>query len=102
MTDNHDDFGLLDKLIHEPARLSIMAVLSACEEADFQYLLNETGLTKGNLSSHLAKLEQGGYLTIKKEFKGKIPHTVIMLTPFGENQFNLYVKRLRRIMKKLK
>jgi len=102
MTDSHDYSGILDKLIHEPARLSIMAVLSACEEADFQYLLNETGLSKGNLSSHLAKLEQSGYVMIKKGFKGKIPHTVIKLTPFGENQFNIYVKRLRRIMKKLK
>ena len=71
MNDEFDEFKEiinLDRLIHEPARLAIMAVLSACKSADFTYLLNTTGLTKGNLSAQLRKLEEGEYLTITKGF----------------------------------
>jgi DNA-binding MarR family transcriptional regulator len=80
----------LDRLIHEPARLAITAVLWACESADFTYLLNATGLTKGNLSAQLSKLEEAGYLAISKSFKGKYPNTVCALTPAGRRAFDTY------------
>ena len=64
MADEIKDLTNIDRLIHEPSRLAIMAVLSACESADFTYLLNTTGLTKGNLSAHLSKLEDAGYIKI--------------------------------------
>jgi DNA-binding transcriptional ArsR family regulator len=82
-----------DRMIHEPSRLAIMAVLSAVESADFKYLLNATGLTKGNLSAHLHKLEDGGYLTITKEFKGNYPHTTCALTRKGRKAFQAYRKQ---------
>lgn len=73
----------LDRLIHEPARLAILTALSACESADFLFLQRITGLTKGNLSSHLAKLEEGGVVSVGKEFVGKTPRTRIALTDDG-------------------
>ncbi len=87
----------LDRLIHEPARLAIMAVLSACKSADFTYLLNATGLTKGNLSAQLRKLEEGEYVTINKGFKGKYPNTTCALTPEGRRAFNSYWKQYRAL-----
>ena len=93
MADEIKDIATLDRLIHEPARLAIMAVLSACESADFAYLLNTTGLSKGNLSAHLSKLEEGGYVAIAKSFKGKYPNTTCSLTPVGRRAFNTYRKQ---------
>jgi DNA-binding MarR family transcriptional regulator len=82
-----------DRLIHEPARLAIMAVLWACESADFAYLLNATELTKGNLSAHLRRLEEAGYITITKSFEGRYPNTTCALTPAGRKSFNTYRKQ---------
>ena len=83
----------VDRLVHEPARLAIMAVLSACKSADFAYLLNTTGLGKGNLSSHLTKLSEAGYITITKSFKGKYPHTSCAITAEGRKAFGAYRKQ---------
>ena len=85
----------LDRLIHEPGRLAIVALLSAVEEADFLYLLNETGLTKGNLSSHLAKLEAAGYVRIDKTYRQKIPLTLCRLTAAGRTAFERYRAALK-------
>ena len=87
----------LDRLIHEPSRMMIMAILYAAEQASFLYLQRETGLTKGNLSAHLARLEQGGYLRIEKSFQGKIPQTLLCLTPEGRAAFEAYRKQLKRL-----
>ena len=84
-----------DRLIHQPSRLAIMAVLAGCESADFAYLLNATSLTKGTLSAHLSKLEEAGYVTITKSFKGKYPHTSAALTPQGRKAFKEYRKQYR-------
>jgi DNA-binding transcriptional ArsR family regulator len=75
-----------DRLVHEPSRLAILTALSACEKADFLFLLNITGLTKGNLSSHLSKLEQAGLVKIEKKFEGKQPITYAMLTLEGKRR----------------
>jgi DNA-binding HxlR family transcriptional regulator len=60
----------LDRVIHEPGRLMIVALLAAVKECDFLYLLHETELNKGNLSSHLARLEEAGYVQIEKTYRG--------------------------------
>ena len=90
-----------DRLIHEPSRLAIMAVLSAVESADFKYLLNATGLTKGNLSAHLRKLESAGYLAIHKGFKGNYPHTTCALTKDGRKAFQAYRRQYLMLAKQL-
>ena len=89
--------GSVDRLIHEPGRLMLVALLYAVEGADFLYLLNESGMTKGNLSSHLAKLEQAGYIEIVKSFRGKVPHTVVRLTTEGRAAFERYRAQLKSI-----
>ena len=89
--------GDLDRLLHEPARLLITSILFSVEEADFLYLLNATGLTRGNLSAHLTRLEEAGYVQIEKTYKGKLPRTICRLTPAGRTAFEAYRKKLRDI-----
>jgi len=96
-----DDFASLtdfDRILHSPARLTIVAILSAVEEADFIYLLNESGLTKGNLSTHLSKLEESGYIEVEKTYRGKSPLTLCRLTKAGRNAFNDYRIQLKRFV----
>lgn len=71
------------RLVHEPARLAIMASLHVMAMTDFIQLMNETGLSRGNLSSHLSKLEEAGYITVEKTFAGKTPRTLLSLTDAG-------------------
>jgi len=78
--DERPSIPKIDKTIHEPARLMIIAHLFVVESADFLFLQRQTGLTWGNLSSHLSKLENAGYVAIEKEFIDKKPHTVLHLT----------------------
>lgn len=73
----------LDRTVHEPARLAVLLLLSVVDEADFLYILDETGLSKGNLSSHLSKLEAAGCIRVEKTFVDKIPRTVYQLTANG-------------------
>jgi DNA-binding transcriptional ArsR family regulator len=86
------ELASLDRMIHEPARLMILTVLYAVTEADFLYMQNECGLTQGNLSSHLSKLEQGRYVSIEKTFKGKYPLTICRLTSKGRKAFEDYAR----------
>ena len=88
----------IDRLIHEPSRLTIMAHLYVVENADFLFLVRQTGMTWGNLSVHISKLETAGYLEIKKEFLGKKPHTVLSLTKKGRMAFEAYRKDLQKIL----
>lgn len=87
----------LDRIIHEPARLAIVAVLSACESADFKALLHLTGLTKGNLSAQIQKLEAAGYITITKSFEGRYPHTDCSLTDLGREALRDYWQRYKSL-----
>jgi DNA-binding MarR family transcriptional regulator len=73
----------LDRVIHEPVRLRIMAILSGVDRADFKFMLSTLGLSKGNLASHIDKLEQAGYVEVQKSFHGKMPHTEYHLTDAG-------------------
>jgi len=88
----------LDRLIHEPARLLIVTILSTVESADFLFLQRETELTKGNLSAHLRKLEDAGYVKIQKTFKGKLPLTVCKLTAAGAKAVTEYRQQLQSFM----
>jgi DNA-binding MarR family transcriptional regulator len=101
MSDELRKFTDVDRVIHEPARLLIVTILYAVEKADFLYLLHETGLTKGNLSAHLLKLETTGYVKIEKTFRGKIPQTLTALTDKGRAAFDVYRKQLASIVSKL-
>jgi DNA-binding MarR family transcriptional regulator len=88
----------VDRLIHEPARLMIVMILYSVKEADFLYLLRETGLTKGNLSAHLAKLEEAGYIHIEKTYRIKIPLTLCSLTEPGRKAYVIYRDQLKRLI----
>jgi DNA-binding MarR family transcriptional regulator len=88
----------VDRLIHEPSRSVILAVLSAVDSADFLYLLRETGLTKGNLTVHLSKLEAAGYITIEKTYRGKLPLTLCHMTDKGRMAFKDYRHQLRNFL----
>jgi DNA-binding transcriptional ArsR family regulator len=88
----------VDRVIHEPGRLVIVALLSAIKEADFTFLLRETGLTKGNLSSHLSRLEAAGYVHIGKAYRGKVPWTLVRLTPEGRAAFKQYRKQVNLLL----
>jgi DNA-binding transcriptional ArsR family regulator len=85
----------VDRLIHEPSRSAILAILAAVESADFLYLQHETGLTKGNLSVHLSKLEEAGYVSIEKTYRGKIPMTLCSMTMKGRQAFGEYRRQLK-------
>ncbi len=91
----------VDRVLHEPARLLLAALLYPVDGADFLFLLRESGLTKGNLSSHLAKLEEAGYVVVAKGYQGKVPHTDYRLTDDGRRAFRAYRDRMRRALKKL-
>lgn len=103
MTDLPDDqvehlpLANIDQVIHAPARLMVMTYLYVVERADFVYLMRLSGLTWGNLSTHLSKLEEAGYVTIHKEFKGKKPHTMIRLTEQGRAAFREYKNGLQQV-----
>jgi len=100
MSDDLRSVTELDRLIHEPARLLIVTILSTVARADFLFLQRETGLTKGNLSAHLSKLEVAGYVQIEKTFKGKLPLTVCRLTSAGQKALKSYRQQLQNFMDK--
>lgn len=89
-----EKFEPLDPVIHSPVRLAVMSILMTVREADFNYLKKETGTTDGNLSAHLSKLEEAGYIQIKKSFRGKKPRTTCSITEKGSAAFLSYLKAL--------
>jgi len=91
----------VDKVIHEPARLNIMAHLYVIESADFLFMMRQTGLTFGNLSAHMSKLEAAGYIKIIKEFVGKKPHTKLKLTEKGKLAFDEYRKQMKQFFNEI-
>jgi DNA-binding MarR family transcriptional regulator len=106
MTDNsggevQEPIAKIDRLIHEPSRYTLMAYLYVVEVADFLFLLRQTGMTWGNLSAHLSKLEAARYVVIEKEFLGKKPHTVVRLTDEGRNAFQEYRGNMKKVLDSL-
>lgn len=96
MPERRDEL-VLDRLIHEPGRLAILTVLSSVADADFVFLQRTTGLTKGNLSSHLTKLEDAGLVQIRKRFVGKKPNTNVALTAVGRQRISHHWEQLERL-----
>jgi DNA-binding MarR family transcriptional regulator len=85
----------LDRVIHEPGRLMIVALLCAVDKADFLYLQHEAQMNKGTLSSHLSRLEEAGYVEVVKTYRGKIPQTLLSLTAEGRKAFEQYRRKLK-------
>jgi len=101
MSDDHSAMPLLNRLIHEPARLAILTVLSSCEAADFVFLQNATGLSRGNLSVQLSNLEQSGLILITKEFVDKRPRTTARLSKLGVSEIEEYWKTMEAIRERM-
>jgi DNA-binding transcriptional ArsR family regulator len=97
MTTPFEELANLDKLIHEPARLSILAALSACESADFTALRRLTGLSDGNLSVQLGKLDEAKLVNMQKQFVGKKPNTRARITKKGLAALQRYWEQLNVI-----
>ena len=93
-----DPMASLDSLIHAPARLKVMTQLYVLDAADATFLVNRTGLTWGNLSTHLTKLEAGGYVKLQKGFRGKKPRTMISLTKKGRDEFRHYRANMQKLL----
>lgn len=91
----------VDRLVHEPARLMILMVLYTVESADFTFLVNATDLTDGNVSSHLSKLEDAGYVRIEKGYAGKRPRTTLQLTEEGRRAVDDYSRTMQEAIRNL-
>jgi DNA-binding transcriptional ArsR family regulator len=87
----------LDRLVHEPGRLAILTVLSSVADADFLFLQRATGLTKGNLSSHLSKLEDAGLVRIEKRFVRKKPLTTVEISELGRERTARHWEQLEQL-----
>jgi DNA-binding MarR family transcriptional regulator len=96
-----EELAELDRLVHEPARLALLTALSACRSADFLYLQRLTGLSKGNLSAHLAKLEDAKLIDIEKGYVGKTPNTHVALTRQGRSAIERHWKRLDQLRREV-
>jgi DNA-binding transcriptional ArsR family regulator len=101
MSEIFHELANLDKLIHEPARLAILTALMACERADFLFLQRLTGLTAGNLSVHLSKLEEAGLLKSEKRFIDRRPNTVVELTKTGRLAISAYWEKFQAVSNSL-
>jgi len=97
-SDVHAALDRIDPLIHAPARLKIMTQLYVIDAADATFLVNQTGLTWGNLATHLAKLEERGYVRVEKGFRGKVPCTMLSLTREGRKAFEEYRLTMQRAL----
>ena len=85
----------INRVVHEPVRLAILKILTSAKEVDFNFLLTTLGVTKGNLATHINKLESTGLIEVKKQFRGKIPHTSYRVTRTGRQQFQKYWENMK-------
>jgi DNA-binding MarR family transcriptional regulator len=97
-TQPNQSIDQIDKTVHSPTRLKILIVLAAVVNADFVFLANATGLTRGNLSANLRKLEEAGYLTIEKGYQGRVSRTLIQLTAEGRRALQTYNEHMRAVL----
>lgn len=88
----------IDRVVHEPARLMLMAALYVLDSADYTFLMNLTGITWGNLSAHISKLEESGYIEVEKSFRGKRPNTMLRLTAEGRGAFKSYRSKMKLLL----
>ncbi len=97
-TDSLSEIMNIDRLVHSPARLAILTYLSVVEDGDAVYLLNQTGLTWGNLSANVTRLQEAGYIEVVKEFKDRKPHTLLKLTDRGRKAFQGYQNKMKELL----
>lgn len=88
----------IDQIIHAPARLRILMMLYVVEKMDYVFLKNQTGMSWGNLATHLGKLEDAGYILVEKGYQGKKPQSKIQLTKSGRSAFREYKTKLQQIL----
>ena len=88
----------IDQIIHAPARLRILMMLYVVESLDYVFLKNQSGLSWGNLATHLGKLENAGYINVIKGYQGKKPQSQIQLTTNGRKAFRSYKNTLQQIL----
>jgi DNA-binding MarR family transcriptional regulator len=93
--------GDIDKVVHEPARLMLLAILYVIDSADFVFLHKQTGLTRGNFSTHMSKLEEAGYIQVTKEFVDRRPMTVLSITDEGREALKNYREQMKVILAEL-
>jgi DNA-binding MarR family transcriptional regulator len=91
----------IDRLVHEPTRLMVIASLYVVESADYTFLMRQAGLTWGNLSAHLSKLEEAGYIQVEKTYRGKRPYTLVRLSDLGRTTFKNYITQMKTILNNL-
>jgi DNA-binding transcriptional ArsR family regulator len=96
-----EQLASLDRTVHDPGRLAILTALSSCERADFLFLLRITGMTKGNLSSHLSKLEEAGLVEIEKRFVGKKTQTLVRLSDSGRQTIEGYWREMEELRERI-
>jgi len=101
-SEHQEKVDQIDRTIHSPTRLKILIVLAAVVNADFTFLANSTGLTRGNLSANLRKLEEVGYVSIEKGFVGRISQTLVQLTDEGRSALEGYYENMSKILDDLK
>jgi len=87
----------INRVVHEPVRLAILKILTSAKEVDFNFLLTTLGVTKGNLATHINKLESTGLIEVKKQFRGKMPHTSYRITRTGQHQFQKYWENMKAL-----
>lgn len=87
----------INRVVHEPVRLAILKILTSVKEVDFNFMLTTLGVTKGNLATHINKLESTGLIEVKKQFRGKIPHTSYRITRTGRQQFQKYWENMKAL-----
>jgi DNA-binding transcriptional ArsR family regulator len=92
-------FAPLDPVLHNQLRLAVVSLLVGVESADFNFILEKTGATRGNLSVQLSKLKEAGYVSITKTFKNNYPNTRCALTQAGIAAFGTYVKNIDQYLK---
>jgi len=102
MSDEKFDYQQIDNFIHSRIRLAIMAVLASVEEMDFVAIKEAVNTTDGNLSVHLKKLEENGYIKIEKKFVNNKPLTSCSLTEMGEKAFQEYITTVENFLKESK
>jgi len=96
--DNPFDHVAIDEVIHGRIRLGIVAYLSSVESALFAELRDRVGATDGNLSAHLRKLEEAGYVSVEKFFAGRKPQTQLALTAHGRRAWQVWLRRMEDLM----
>lgn len=91
----------IDKTVHEPARLMILSILYVIDRADFVFLHKQSGLTRGNFSTHMSRLEEEKYVEVKKEFVDKKPTTIYSITAAGRTALETYREQMTKILAEL-